>query len=123
MSDYTSAATVVNRLSSRLISAQSIAKARLQPRQRARLAADWVDGSAQIKPTIALAARVLRVSVPLIYEALKHQRNNGNGTSAPTALVRLSQAWDRATPAERAAFGRAIGVDVIWDDAIALNLD
>jgi hypothetical protein len=122
MSNYNATAPTVNLLALRKISAQSIAKGHRQPRELARLAADWVSGSAQVKPTIALASRVFHVSEPLIRGELRHHRGNGNGTSAPTALFRLSQAWNRATPAERAEFGRAIGVNVVWDDAVAPNL-
>ena len=72
-------------------------------------------------PTVALAARVFGVSEPLIREALKRRRKNGNGTSAPNLTV-LSRAWSRATPAVRAEFGRVVGVNVVWDDAVAPNL-
>jgi hypothetical protein len=120
MPTYTATASAVNPLASRKISAQSIAKSHWQPQERARHAADWVSGNAQIKPTVALASRVLGVSEPLIREALKRHHHNGNST--PTALARLSQAWARATPTERAEFGRAIGVNVVWDDAVAPNL-
>jgi hypothetical protein len=124
MDNYTSTALAVNPPSLRRISAQSIAKCHWQPQEKARRAADWVAGITHVKPTVALASRVYRVSEPLIREALKRQRHhhNGNGTSAPTALVRLNQAWARATPVERAEFGRAIGVNVVWDDAVAPNL-
>jgi len=121
---YTPPATAVNTApvrSTRLISAQSIAKAHWGPRQRAREAAAWVSGRAQIKATVALASTVFNVSEPLIHDALKREKNV-TSTLLPTALFHLGWAWDRATPAERAAFGRPIGVNIVWDDAVAPNL-
>jgi len=106
--------------SPRLISAQTIAKGHWQPHQRAREAAAWISGRAHVKPTTVLASKVFGVSVPLIRNALR--RENGNGTLAPTNLTLLGRAWNRATPAERAEFGRAIGVNVVWDEAVAPNL-
>jgi len=72
---------------------------------------DYTPTATAVNP---LSPRMISASKPI--SAL--QRSNGNGRLA----VRLSQAWTRATPAERAEFGRAIGVNVVWDDAVAPNL-
>jgi hypothetical protein len=122
---YTATASPVNSLapwSIRTISARSIAKADWKPRRRALEAARWVAGHTLIKPvTATLASRVFGVSAQLISEALKQERgkHNGNGTAGSSIL---NQAWDQATPAERAALGHAVGVDAIWDAAVAPNL-
>jgi hypothetical protein len=51
------------------IRGQAIAKTkRWDPRMRARLAAKWKLGLAQIEPTTKLAAEVFGVSVPLVME-------------------------------------------------------
>jgi hypothetical protein len=61
-------------------------------------------------------------TAPAVNPALKRRPKNGSTTSAPRSVSHLIQAWTRATPAERAEFGRAIGVNVVWDDAVAPNL-
>jgi hypothetical protein len=64
------------------------------------------------------SATATAVNPPPSRQAFKRQRKK----SAPTALFRLHEAWARATPAERAEFGRAVGVDVVWDEVVAPNL-
>jgi hypothetical protein len=53
----------------RTISGQSIAKSEWGPRKRARLAAQWRDGTLTVKPTVKLAAEVFGVSEQLVRQA------------------------------------------------------
>jgi hypothetical protein len=95
------------------ISAQTIAKSSTwTPRRRAKFAALWCSGHLTVKPTIKLAAVTFHVSVPLVADALKGIE------PAPQESV-LVAAFRRASPAERAAAARIIGIDQIWDGMIA----
>lgn len=100
-----------------VITGQAIAKTkRWDPRMRARLAAKWRLGLAQIEPTTKLAAGVFSVSVPLVMEETaslearmaKRTKVNGggNGMSADQldAFVRtnLLAVWDAIERVTRA---------------------
>jgi hypothetical protein len=89
------------------VTAQHVAKATVHyPKwERAVDAALWGRGEIAIKPTLALAASVFGVSIPLVVEAGRRldERRDGNGNGA----VALSDAVVERMVAE-------IGVDRIW---------
>jgi hypothetical protein len=68
-------------VSVRTISGQSIArKKRWDPRERARLAAQWVAGTLNVEPSVKLAAEVFHVSEQLVRQAIAEvQRAVDNG--------------------------------------------
>jgi hypothetical protein len=54
----------------RPITGQWLAKAQFDSRMRARLAAEWVSGELEVKPTVKAAVAIFGVSQPLISAAL-----------------------------------------------------
>jgi hypothetical protein len=120
----------------RIVTGQYVAKAHLNRRQRARLAADLSTGVAVISPlTGKQAAAMTGVSVLAVTEARKRNgHNGGNGNSAATLLAALREATDaergevvrtigklllHMTPTDRVDVARAVGVDWIWDHLIS----
>ena len=92
------------------ITGQHIAKAvHYSKWERAHDAALWCHGEVVVKPTLALAAAVFHVSVPLVVEAghqlVEHRKlhTNGNGTS----ITVLSDAVIENMVAE-------IGIERVW---------
>jgi hypothetical protein len=57
------------------------------------------------------------ISGNLKMRTLKQQRRPALPASRPS----LIDAWNAAAVAERVAFGRAFGVDRVWNDAIAVD--
>ena len=117
-----------------LFTGRNVAHAHRTAAQRALLAADLFDGKAGIiKPTQRQVAAVAGVSVPSVQKA---RRVNGNGLARERIRLGaslnevvpagngngLAKAWRKASSAERAALGRIVGIDAIWDRAIAPNI-
>jgi hypothetical protein len=95
----------------REVSGQFLARNRLSARDRARLAADIIGGQVTIRNlTYRQTARLCRVSEPYIAAVRR---------PPPSACDLLVQHWDAATGAERIEFARRVGVDRIFDTAIA----
>ena len=61
--------------------------------QRAQDAAAWLRGEVAVKPTLKLAARTFRVSVPLVVQAreqleqVEQRKRHLNGGSTPTLTI------------------------------------
>jgi hypothetical protein len=112
------------------VTGRNIAHGHRDPGQRGALGAQLVLGEAHhTKPTILQVAAILHVSVPYVRLALDLQP----GTRARVAAGEISlstaaqangllASWIAATPEERAALGIAVGVDRIWDGAIAPSI-
>ena len=73
---------------SRVVTGQYLGKSGLSKRQRAVLAALWLAGEIEVKPTAAMAAALFKVSTPYITQATaalrevkaaKKNGSNGNG--------------------------------------------
>jgi hypothetical protein len=98
--------------------------------EKAGRAAQWVRGDVQlIKPTVAQAALVYHATVHNTYaalhlapEALKRVVARELSLAAAARGNRLVTVWLNATPAEKAAFGIAIGVNEVWDAAISPSI-
>src|SRR5262245_25444794 len=106
----------------RRVTGQYLARAHLNRRQRARLAADLANGTAAIFPlTLRQAATLARVPV---LDVSRTRRNgkprviNINGRSNGHEET-LAAHMDRTTPAEWQLAARICGVDRIWDQMIA----
>jgi hypothetical protein len=101
---------------SRHITGQYLAKAHLNRRQRARLAAELANGTVQIAPlTVKQAAALARVS-PLDVSRARHNGKHANGRSPGEMLAEQI----RRTPAsDRLAAARIIGIGELWDSMIA----
>jgi hypothetical protein len=101
------------------IRGQYLARARLTRRQRAEIAVDLVNGSAEVSPPTAKQAAML-VAVPVV-EVARLRRNGKpkrNGSSnGPTES--LAEHIARSPLAERIEAARAVGVDVVWDSMIS----
>jgi hypothetical protein len=81
-----------------VISAVSLAhRQRIEPWERGRMAAAWVDGRALVIPTVELASNVFGVSYPLI----RKER-----CPASLSLKLLAYGWEASTRAERERFIR-----------------
>ena len=93
------------------VCAQRIAKSTVNymPQQRANDAARWLRGELRVQPTVALAARTFRVSVPLVAAARERfaqraarPKRFGNGGTAILSDSALEN------------IVREIGVDRVW---------
>src|SRR6266540_676213 len=80
----------------------------INPRQRARWAARWILGDLTLKPTLAMAARVFGVSVPLVIE----ERDRLLATTVPEPV--LNRVWSEASTSEREKF-IANHIDELWN--------
>jgi len=118
-SETTEKSTSVPERPVRRIRGQFLARAHLSRRQRAKIAADLVEGTAVIAPpTIRQAAMVAGVPVVEVTKA----RRNGNGKSrrsSSKAAETLAQHIARSSLAERIEAARTVGVDVVWDSMIS----
>ena len=95
----------------RQVSGQFLARNRLNARDRARLAAGIIGGEVTIQDlTVRQTARLCRVSEPYVAAVRR---------PPPSACDLLVRDWNAATGAERIEFARRIGVDRIFDGAIA----
>lgn len=124
--DYTTAPEMTQK---RVITGQWIGKAKLTKRQLAELAALWLAGEIEVKPTAAMAAVLFRVSKPYITAATADLRkakaakkqnggngngHNGNGHGHDYVVVReqlpfipsIDDVWSHLTDDEREAFVR-----------------
>jgi hypothetical protein len=98
-----------------VVTEQFLARNRLGKRQRAKLAADIGAGKVIIDGfTAKQLAAICRVSVPYIAQAC-----NGGSKLPPDPVAKLLRDWNAANPEQRAAFARALGVDLVWDEMIA----
>jgi hypothetical protein len=94
----------------RHVTGQYLAKNGLTARDRARLAADIIDGQVKIRNlTIRQTAWLCRVSVPCVSDASR----------PPAAPESLAEHFARATPAEWLEAARAVGPAAVWDRMIA----
>jgi hypothetical protein len=114
----------------RRVSGRSLAHAHLNRRQRAKLAAALVDGSAEIfPPTVKQAAMLADVPVVAVTQV---RRTNGNGHADANANASgsgpdqpgyydetLAQHILRSSLAERIEAVRVVGVDVVWDTMVS----
>jgi hypothetical protein len=102
----------------RHITGQYLARAHLNRRQRARLAADLANGVAAIHPlTVKQAAALARVPVLDVSQARRNGKH-GNGRSNGPAES-LAQHIARSSPTERLAAARIIGPAELWDSMIS----
>ena len=110
-----------------VVTGQQIARSHWDQRYRVRLAAGWRLSLVRVEPpTTKMAAEVFGVSAPEVAAAIEElapavTERKANGNSVP-ALDLLLHHWRRASSEERAAFGRAVGVSVLWDCAINPNI-
>jgi hypothetical protein len=103
----------------RRVRGQYLARAHLSRKQRAEIAADLVEGRAEIAPLTVRQAATL-AAVPVV-EVSKVRRTNGNGHGNGKPKHNgetLAEHIARSSPAERIAAARAIGVSLIWDTMI-----
>jgi hypothetical protein len=116
--------------STQAITGRNIAHSPRGATQRAVLAAELVLGERLlVDPTILQSAAVCRVCRPYVQAVLKADAGLRAELVAGTAEIgellrpagerELAQAWHAASPRERAAFGAHVGIDELWDDAIA----
>jgi hypothetical protein len=120
------------------LTGRNIAQAHRTPSQLAGLAGQWVLGEAAVAPpTIKQAARLFQVCVPYVNEALELTADQRADLVAGCLTVRflrnwpdrticwssppdlLVSTWGLAGDAERIEFARRVGVDRIFDAAIA----
>jgi hypothetical protein len=109
------------------ITGRNLAHAHRSASERAALAAQLVLGEARlVKPTITQVAAITLVSLPYVQVALKlsettRYRVVKGELSLPDAARAngLLSAWLTSTPEEKAALGVAVGVNAVWDEAIA----
>src|SRR4051812_31391556 len=99
----------------RHLAARNLAKAERSIEERAYLATLWLKNLLDIdRRTGALASAIFEISSATISRALAEDR--------ATTVELLAHHWRHASIEERAAFGRVIGVDCVWDCAIAPNV-
>jgi hypothetical protein len=108
---------------------RAIARRRRSTSQRAGLAAQLVAGEVVLtKPTIKQVAGLLRVNRHYVREALKATTDRrANLVSGRLTVPQLKSSacdllvrdWNTATDADRIEFARRVGVDRIFDGAIA----
>ena len=109
------------------VTGRNLAHSHRSGSQRAGLAAQLVLGEATlVKPTITQIAAVTCVSLPYVQVALKLSQTTRDRVvkgelSLPEAARAngLLAAWLTSTPEEKAALGIAVGVNEVWDRAIA----
>jgi SpoU rRNA methylase family enzyme len=111
------------------ISGRNIAHSKRSAVERAFVAADLHLGRyVLIKPTLAQAAKLLRVNAAYVAaaKAIAHDQAARNAViSGRVPLVvaswseTLADRYMRASPAERVALRKAAGVDQFWDELIA----
>ena len=93
----------------RQLSGTFLAKNKLPPQTRARLAAELLEQRAVVtKLTVGQIASLCRVSVSSVNVA------RGGRGRRPADLT-LAMIWDRATPAQRLEFIRRAGPEVVWN--------
>lgn len=120
--------------SRKVFTGRSIAHGHRTRAQRALAAADVFDGKATVDDfTQRQVAALFRISVPSVQKARRvngdrvkrwqiEQGESLNGVMPNGNANGLTRAWLRASSAERAALGRVVGIDAIWDRAIAPNI-
>jgi hypothetical protein len=112
---------------------RSLAHVHLSASQRAAIAAGLVTGEASlVKPTIGQAATLMKVCPAYVVTALKAGATERAALAAgrrpitdllrPARDCELERQWQAATPEERQAFARRVGVAALWDDAISPTL-
>jgi hypothetical protein len=97
----------------RRITGQSLARRHLSKWQRARIAADIIDGKADIADlTHGQIAVLCGVSLNYAYKV----RSNGARHRPKRDLAqRLTQVWGLANPRQRIEFARAVGPEQVFD--------
>ena len=101
-----------------LVTGQYLARAHLNRRQRARLAADLANGAAAIHPlTVKQAAALARVPVSRTrFNGKPRVKSNGQSNGhAETLAMHIA----RSSPTERLAAARIIGPAELWDSMIS----
>jgi hypothetical protein len=91
-------------------------------RERVALAArHYAGGRAILHPTLAQSAFAYRVALSDVLNVRKAERNghskterNGHNRAKPSLAEQLLQ----ATPVERVAAAKALGVDAVWDTMV-----
>ena len=114
------------------IAGKSLAHRRLSPSQAAAVAAQLVLGERSIEPTFEQAAaivgactanarRAARLTPALReqYAADGDRKSLPRPPAAPKPKPDLTSAWNAASPAERVAFGRTVGIDRVWSREVA----
>jgi hypothetical protein len=98
------------------VSGQYLARARLNRRQRARLAAELANGTAEVSPlTIKQAAALARVPALDVSKA----RRNGKRANRPSPGEMLAEQIKRTAASDRLAAARIVGAAEIWDTMIS----
>jgi len=108
--------------SPRVITGQWLARAHLNRSERAKHAADLVDGLAEIFPlTVRQSAQLMQVPVLDVSRARQANGNaNGNGNgNGKTDGETLAQHLARSSPAELQEAARVMGIDAVWDRMIS----
>jgi len=95
-----------------------LARARLNRKQRAELAAALADGALEISVSPTAKQAAMLVAVPVV-EVTRVRRNGKPKRSAPRITETLAEHIMRSSPAERIEAARAVGVDVVWDSMIS----
>ena len=101
----------------RRVSGQYLARAHLNRKQRAELAAALADGAVEIFPPTAKQAAML-VAFPVV-EVTRVRRNGKPKRSVLKATETLAEHIARSSLAERIEAARAVGVDLVWDTMIS----
>ena len=97
----------------RQVSGQFLTKNKLSAKARARLAAEILDGRAELaKLTVAQVAGLCRVSVSSVGTV-----RSGKRRKSPD--LRLLAIWGRATPQQRREFIQHAGPDNVWTELAA----
>lgn len=133
MLDKTAYTTTPATAQTRVITGQWLGKAGLSKRQLAELAALWLAGEIEVKPTAAMAAVLFKVSKPYITQATAALReakaakknggndHNGNGNNSDYVVIHdklpfvpdINDVWSHLTDEERAGFASA-HLDSVW---------
>jgi hypothetical protein len=107
------------------IRGQYLARCRLSRNRLAKIAADLVEGRAEVGPlTVRQAAKITRVPIADVTAARRANANananaNGNGHHKPKHNGEtLAAHIARSSPAERIEAARTVGVSLIWDSMI-----
>jgi hypothetical protein len=100
----------ISRPTVRQVRGQFLAKNKMTPRERARLAAEILTGRADVVDhTKPQAAFLCRVSVSSI-------KNVGKAAARKPVSDVLLDIWRRASPEQRREFIRAAGTEAVWNE-------
>jgi hypothetical protein len=101
-----------------ILNGRGFKRRHLDAQQRAHLAAEWVCGDVQLRPSLQQAASLFEVLVPQVREHLKARNGGGTRRPADPVVAELLRAWSAADPAQRLSFARGLGAAAVWDEVI-----